>query len=91
MKNLCEKLNACIPCKSQSDVDTLTSLLAQHIDSDPKQHIYWSKEILLDTGSNEDLCLSLLLKSSDVIFVPSKDQIKHPGVVVRYKHEITSI
>lgn len=88
MKELCDKLNKCIPCKSQADVDQLTRLLQENIEAYPDRKIYWSNEVYLNSGCNQDRCQVILLFSGDVMFVPSDDPQKSPGVVVRYKYEI---
>ncbi len=87
MENLCNDLNRHLPCKSQSDVDIITELLTEKIDSFPERHIYWSREIYIDAGLKEDQCLNILIHSDKVLFVPSEDPVEHQGVVVRYKHE----
>ena len=87
---LCNKLNRHLPCQSQTDVDELTRLLQENIEAIPKRNIYWSREIYIDAGFKDDKCLDILIHSNRVSFVPSEDPVKHPGVVVRYKHEISS-
>lgn len=91
MKRLCEELNKHLPCKSQKDVDALTKLLQENIDAYPERCIYWSREIYIDAGLNEDQCMNILIYSDNVLFVPSEDPIEHPGIVVRYRHEIEEI
>ena len=91
MKELCDKLNAHLPCKSQADVDELTRLLRENIDSDPDLHIYWSREIYIDAGFDKDKCTLIMINSDNVVFVPSEDPVEHPGVVVRYKHEVGEV
>ena len=88
MQDLCDNLNKHLPCKNQEDVDALTKLLQDGIDNDPDKHIYWSREIYIDAGMNENRCLNILIHSPNVMFVPSEDPVEHPGVVVRYKHEV---
>lgn len=73
---------------NQEDVDALTRLLQEHIDSFPERRIYWSREIYIDAGFDKDKCTLIMIHSDNVVFVPSEDPVEHPGVVVRYKHEI---
>lgn len=89
MKELCEELNKHLPCRSQDDVDALTKLLQENIDAYPERRIYWSREIYIDAGFNEDRCLNILIHSDKVLFVPSEDPVEHPGLAVRYKHEVS--
>ena len=91
MKELCDKLNAHLPCKSQADVDELTRLLRENIDSDPDLHIYWSRGIYIDAGLDKDKCTLIMIHSDNIVFVPSEDPVEHPGVVVRYKHEVGEV
>ena len=88
MQELCNELNKHLPCMNQEDVDALTRLLQEHIDSFPERHIYWSREIYIDAGFDKDKCTLIMIHSDNVVFVPSEDPVEHPGVVVRYKHEI---
>lgn len=88
MQELCNELNKHLPCKSQEDVDALTRLLQEHIDSLPERHIYWSREIYIDAGFDKDKCMLIMIHSDNVVFMPSEEPVEHPGVVVRYKHEI---
>ena len=87
MENLCNDLNRHLPCKSQSDVDIITELLTEKIDSFPERHIYWSKEVYHDAEHENDKCLYILIFNSNVEIVPSENQSERPGVIVRYKNE----
>lgn len=84
---LCEKLNAHIPCKTQKDVDTLTSLLEDmtYFPSTVKPQIYWDREVWIDSGFDDDVCMNMLIKTDKLYFEPSDDMTEHPGVSVKYK------
>ena len=88
ISELCAKLNAHLPCKTQKDIDGLTMMLKENIDEVPERHIYWSREIFIDAGFKDEQCMNILIHSDNVIFVPSEDPTEHPGIVVRYKYEI---
>jgi hypothetical protein len=85
--DLCEKLNALVPCKSQEDVDKMTALLQDMVDfpSQAKSQIYWDREVWIDSGFNDDVCMDMLIKTDKLYFEPSDDLTEHPGVWVRYK------
>lgn len=84
---LCDKLNSCIPCKSQSDVDKMTELLGEMVDfpTNVKPQIYWDREVWIDSGFNDEVCMNMLIKTDKLYFEPSDDITEHPGVWVRYK------
>lgn len=85
--DLCDKLNSCIPCKSQEDVDKMTSLLEDmtYFPSDFKPQIYWDREVWIDSGFNDEVCMNMLIKTDKLYFEPSDDMSEHPGVAVKYK------
>ena len=85
--DLCEKLNALVPCKSQEDVDKMTALLQDMVDfpSQAKSQIYWDREVWIDSGFNDEVCMDMLIKTDKLYFEPSDDLTEHPGVWVRYK------
>ena len=85
--DLCEKLNSIIPCKKQKDIDKMTNLLQDMVDfpSQVKPQIYWDREVWIDSGFNEEVCMNMLIKTDKLYFEPSDDLTEHPGVWVRYK------
>ena len=85
--DLCEKLNALIPCKNQKDIDEMTKLLQDMVDfpSQVKPQIYWDREVWMDSGFNEEVCMNMLIKTDKLYFEPSDDVNEHPGVWVKYK------
>ena len=85
--DLCDKLNSCIPCKSQEDVDKMTGLLQDMVNfpSQPTSQIYWDREVWIDSGFNDEVCMNMLIKTDKLYFEPSDDITEHPGVWVRYK------
>lgn len=85
--DLCEKLNALVPCKSQEDVDKMTALLQDMVDfpSQAKSQIYWDRNVWIDSGFNDEVCMDMLIKTDKLYFEPSDDLTEHPGVWVRYK------
>lgn len=85
--DLCEKLNVLIPCKNQEDLDKMTSLLQDMVDfpSQPQSQIYWDREVWIDSGFNDDVCMDMLIKTDKLYFEPSDDLTEHPGIWVRYK------
>ena len=85
---LCNRLNACIPCKTQKDVDTMSALLQEMVDSPPKTpkpQLYWNREVWIDCGFDSEKCTLLLTKTDKLYFEPSDDIEEHPGVVAKYK------
>lgn len=85
--DLCEKLNVLIPCKSQDDVNKMTKLLQDMVDfpSQVKPRIYWDREVWIDSGFNDEICMDMLIKTDKLYFEPSDDLTEHPGVWVKYK------
>ena len=85
--DLCEKLNVLIPCKNQKDIDEMTKLLQDMVDfpSQVRPQIYWDREVWMDSGFNEEVCMNMLIKTDKLYFEPSDDITEHPGVWVRYK------
>ena len=85
--DLCEKLNALLPCKSQEDVDKMTALLQDMVDfpSQAKSQIYWDRNVWIDSGFNDEVCMDMLIKTDKLYFEPSDDLTEHPGVWVKYK------
>ena len=85
--DLCEKLNTCIPCKSQKDVDKMTGLLQDMVNfpSQPTPQIYWDREVWIDSGFDDDKCMDILIHTDKLYFEPSDDMTEHPGVWVKYK------
>ena len=85
--DLCEKLNRLIPCKNQKDIDKMTSLLQDMVDfpSQVKPQIYWDREVWIDSGFNDEVCMNMLIKTDKLYFEPSDDITEHPGVWVKYK------
>lgn len=85
--DLCEKLNALIPCKNQKDIDKMTRLLQDMVDfpSQVKPQIYWDREVWMDSGFNDEVCMNMLIKTDKLYFEPSDDVNEHPGVWVKYK------
>ena len=84
---LCDKLNSCIPCKSQSDVDKMTELLGEMSDfpTNTKPQIYWDREVWIDSGFDDNKCMDILIHTDKLYFKPSDDMIEHPGIRVKYK------
>ena len=85
--DLCEKLNTLIPCKNQKDIDEMTNLLQDMVDfpSQVKPQIYWDREVWIDSGFNDEVCMNMLIKTDKLYFEPSDDITEHPGVWVKYK------
>jgi hypothetical protein len=85
--DLCEKLNTLIPCKNQKDIDEMTNLLQDMVDfpSQVKPQIYWDREVWMDSGFNDEICMNMLIKTDKLYFEPSDDINEHPGVWVKYK------
>lgn len=85
--DLCEKLNTLIPCKNQKDIDEMTNLLQDMVDfpSQVKPQIYWDREVWMDSGFNDEICMNMLIKTDKLYFEPSDDVNEHPGVWVKYK------
>ena len=85
--DLCEQLNSLLPCKSQEDVDKMTALLQDMVDfpSQAKSQIYWDRNVWIDSGFNDEVCMDMLIKTDKLYFEPSDDLTEHPGVWVKYK------
>ena len=85
--DLCEKLNTLIPCKNQKYIDEMTNLLQDMVDfpSQVKPQIYWDREVWIDSGFNDEVCMNMLIKTDKLYFEPSDDITEHPGVWVKYK------
>lgn len=85
--DLCERLNSLIPCKNQKDIDKMTELLQDMVDfpSQVKPQIYWDREVWIDSGFNDEICMNMLIKTDKLYFEPSEDITEHPGVWVKYK------
>ena len=85
--DLCEKLNALIPCKNQKDIDKMTELLQDMVDfpTQTPPQIYWDREVWIDSGFNDEICMDMLIKTDKLYFEPSDDLTEHPGVWVKYK------
>lgn len=85
--DLCEKLNVLIPCNNQKDIDEMTKLLQDMVDfpSQVRPQIYWDREVWMDSGFNEEVCMNMLIKTDKLYFEPSDDVNEHPGVWVKYK------
>lgn len=88
-KRICNKLNKLIPCKTQEDIDNLTSMLEDifaHDDNDLYYNeLYWDRELYIDCGCNIDNCNKMLIYSDNLMFEPSEDPKYHPGIRVTYK------
>ncbi len=85
--DLCEKLNTLIPCKNQEDIDKMMKLLQDMVDfpSQVNPQIYWDREVWIDSGFNDEICMNMLIKTDKLYFEPSDDVNEHPGVWVKYK------
>ena len=86
-QDVCARLNALIPCRSQDDIDKMTAIFTEYFDLpiQPKPMIYWDQKVFYDCGFNKDRCTDLLLRTDSLRFDPSDDVEEHPGVVVKYK------
>lgn len=88
-KRICNKLNKLIPCKTQEDIDKLTSMLEDilaHDDNDLYYNqLYWDREVYIYCGCNSDSCKEMLIHSDKLMFEPSDDQKYYPGIRVTYK------
>ena len=88
-KRICNKLNKLIPCKTQEDIDKLTSMLEDicaHDDNDLYYNqLYWDREVYIDCGCNNDNCNKMLIYSDKLMFEPSNDPKYYPGIRVTYK------
>lgn len=77
-KKLCEELNSHIPCKTQEDVDALAELLKE-------ETIYWDKEVWMDSGFKDTICMKMLIYTDKLCFTPTTNEEEHPGVRITYK------
>lgn len=86
-QSVCDLLNALIPCKTQEDIDRMSSLLSDYfaLPVQPVPKIYWSREIWIDCGFDDEKCINLLLFTDKLYFEPTDDMDEHPGVCVKYK------
>ena len=82
----CDKLNQYLPCKSQEDVDNITNILNEFFQNVKDSHLYWSREIYIDSGFNSDNC-AYILTHRNCLFVPTDDIEEHLGLTVIYEYE----
>lgn len=85
-KQLCKKINARIPCKTQEDIDEVGRLLEEMVSlpMTPSPKIYWHRQLWIDSGFDDDACTCLLLFSGKLFVEPSDDLTEHPGITVKY-------
>lgn len=82
----CDRLNAHMPCKSQEDVDALAEIMTELFEQVKGSHLYWSREIFLDCGSDDAKC-AYVMTHRECLFVPTDDVEEHLGIMVIYGYE----
>jgi len=86
LQSYCDRLNKCLPCKTQEDVDNLYAIMNECINSIEGSMLYWSREIYIDSGFDFEKCGEILVYR-ECMFVPVNDIEEHIGIKVIYKYE----
>ena len=86
LRAYCDRLNAHMPCKSQEDVDALAEIMSELFGKVKGSHLYWSREIFLDCGSDDAKC-AYVMTHRECLFVPTDDVEEHLGIEVIYRYE----
>ena len=80
----CERLNQCLPVKSQNDIDSLNNILTEAVENIPGYNLFWHRDIFLDCNGDNEKMRNLVAKTDKVHFEVSDDIEEHIGVIVKY-------
>ena len=87
LQNYCNRLNENMPCKNQENVDAITGILNELRENVKDFCLYWSREIFLDGGFDDEKC-AYIMTHRECLFVPVCDLgEEHIGVKVIYGYE----
>lgn len=89
LQEYCDKLNLYLPPKTQNEVDILVSVINELSNNINGCNIYWSREIFIDSGFNDDKCIEILI-TKPCHFEVSDDIEEHLGIVAKYNYESKS-
>ena len=84
-QKVCDELNKVLNDKPEHYVLTINLIIEKEV-FNKGGGLYWGRELFIDCEADDNKCRRLIRTNpDDVMFIPTRDEIEHPGITFTYK------